>query len=168
MKNKKVLIYGYGNPGRKDDGLGVKMVEMVEHWVKAHDLDQIDIDSNYQLNIEDAEKIATYDLVVFVDASQESDLTNFKLTDVVQNEEKVEFTMHAVAPAYLLHLCHKLFDKKPDTKLLSIRGYRWEFEEGLSDSALLNLERAFLFLQCRLMHWLDFEFSGVKCEEKWN
>ncbi len=162
--DKKVLIYGYGNPGRRDDGLGIKMTEMIEEWKEAHGFDQIDIDSNYQLNVEDAEKVADYDLVLFVDASQEDDLTNFRLTDVEPNEDKVEFTMHAVSPAYILHLCQKLFNKKPDTKLLSIRGYRWEFEEGITDSAFLNLERAFIFLQCRLTNWLELEFTGLKCE----
>jgi len=164
MKDKKVLIYGYGNPGRKDDGLGIKMTEMIEEWKNAHDFDQIDVDSNYQLNVEDAEKIADYDLVLFVDASQEDDLTNFRLIDVEPNEEKVEFTMHAVSPAYILHLSRKLFNKEPDTKLLSIRGYRWEFEEGITDSAFLNLERAFIYLQCRLTNWLKLEFTGLKCE----
>jgi Ni,Fe-hydrogenase maturation factor len=56
MKDKKVLIYGYGNPGRRDDGLGIKMSELIAHWSEAHHLEQIEVDSNYQLNIEDAEK----------------------------------------------------------------------------------------------------------------
>ena len=162
-KEKKVLIYGYGNPGRKDDGMGIKITEMIEEWKTAHDLYQIDVDSNYQLNVEDAEKVSQYDIVIFADASQETDLTNFRLTEVEPNEQKVEFTMHAVSPAYIVHLCQKLFHKKPEAKLLSIKGYRWEFEEGISDSALLNMERAFIFLQCQLQNLLDIEFSGIKC-----
>jgi hydrogenase maturation protease len=160
---KRVLIYGYGNPGRRDDGMGIRITEMVEEWKQAHNLNRIDVDSNYQLNVEDAEKVSRYDLVIFVDASQETDLTNFRLTEIKPNNQKVEFTMHAVSPAYIIHLCEKLFDKKPQAKLLSIKGYRWEFQEGLSDSALLNMERAFIFLQCRLMNELDIKFSGIKC-----
>ena len=136
---------------------------MIEEWKNEHNLTQIDVDSNYQLNVEDAEKISQYDVVIFVDASQEEDLTNFRLVEVIPNEEKVEFTMHAVSPAYIVHLCQKLFSKKPETKLLSIKGYRWEFQEGISDSALLNMERAFIFLQCQLMSLLDIKFSGIKC-----
>ncbi len=162
-REKKVLIYGYGNPGRRDDGMGIKITEMIEEWKNEHNLTQIDVDSNYQLNVEDAEKVSQYDVVIFVDASQEDNLTNFKMTEVVPNEEKVEFTMHAVSPAYIVHLCQKLFNKKPETKLLSIKGYRWEFQEGISDSALLNMERAFIFLQCQLMNILDIKFSGIKC-----
>jgi len=161
--DKKILIYGYGNPGRKDDGLGIKMADLMEEWTKEHDVKNLDVDSNYQLNVEDAEKIAGYDLVVFVDASQETDLTNFRMVDVVPDDTQVEFTMHAVSPAYILHLCKKLFNKQPDTKLLSIRGYRWEFEEGLTDSALLNLERAQVFLVCKIINWKQLDFPKIKC-----
>ncbi len=163
--NKKILIYGYGNPGRRDDGMGLKITEMVEEWKEIHNLNQIEVDSNYQLNVEDAEKVSQYDVVIFVDASQETDLSNFRLTDVVANDQKVEFTMHAVSPAYIMHLCKKLFNKEPEAKLLSIKGYRWEFEEGISDSATLNMERAYIFLQCQIMKLLDVEFSGIKCNQ---
>lgn len=163
IAEKKILIYGYGNPGRRDDGMGIKITEMVEAWKTAHDLYQIDVDSNYQLNVEDAEKVSRYDHIIFVDASQETDLTNFRFTDIVPNDKKVEFTMHAVSPAYIVHLCEKLFNKKPETKLLSIKGYRWEFEEGLTENAQLNIERAFTFLQRRLINLMDSKFSEIKC-----
>ena len=162
-REKKVLIYGYGNPGRRDDGMGIKITEMIEEWKNAHNLFQIDTDSNYQLNVEDAEKISQYDIVIFADASQETNLTNFRFTKVEPNEQQVEFTMHAVSPAYIVHLCQKLFHKKPAANLLSMKGYRWEFEEGISDHALLNLERAFIFLQCQLQNMLAIEFSEIKC-----
>jgi len=68
---KRVLIYGYGNPGRQDDGLGNEMVNMIQKWIETHHLTCMETDSNYQLNIEDAEKIAPWDIVVFVDATKE-------------------------------------------------------------------------------------------------
>lgn len=160
----KILVYGYGNPGRRDDGMGIKITEMVEEWKKDHNLQNIDVDNNYQLNIEDAEKVSQYDVVIFVDASQETNLTNFKLTNVEPNNRKVEFTMHAVSPSYIIHLCQTLFKKRPKALLLSIKGYRWEFQESLSDSALLNMERAFIFLKCELMNLLNITFSHIKCK----
>lgn len=160
---KKILIYGYGNPGRRDDGLGVAMAEMVEEWIKINNLPQIDVDSNYQLNVEDAEKISNYDLVIFVDASQEEYLQDFKMTDIIPNKNMVEFTMHAVSPAYILHLTNDLFKKHPDAKLLSIRGYRWEFQEGISESAQHNLESAYSFLLSELTNWLQLENQKINC-----
>jgi hydrogenase maturation protease len=159
----KMLIYGYGNPGRKDDGIGIAMAGMMEEWIKEHKVSNVDVDTNYQLNIEDAEKISKYDIVVFIDATQEKNISNFILEDVKPEKDKIEFTMHAVSPAYILYLCKKLFDKNPDTKLLHIRGYRWEFKEGLSDSAFLNLERAQQFLICKIINWLKLKIPKNKC-----
>ena len=62
--NRNILFYGYGNPGRQDDALGISFVDEMEKWVKSQKLENIDFDTNYQLNIEDAEKISQYDLVI--------------------------------------------------------------------------------------------------------
>ena len=64
----KILFYGYGNPGRQDDGLGICFVEEMEKFVRDKDISDISFDSNYQLNIEDADTIKNYDLVFFCDA----------------------------------------------------------------------------------------------------
>ncbi len=69
--DKKILLYGYGNPGRQDDALGIRFIERMQVWVKEKGLDNIFFDSNYQLNIEDADTISDYDIVYFVDASME-------------------------------------------------------------------------------------------------
>ena len=52
--DRKILVYGYGNPGRQDDGLGVALVEELEQWVATEKIPGLDFDSNYQLNAEDA------------------------------------------------------------------------------------------------------------------
>ena len=149
---KRVLIYGYGNPGRQDDALGNEMAERVQEWIEEHGLRCMETDSNYQLNIEDAEKISDWEVVVFVDASQE-DIHEYKFEKVDPSDAQVEFTMHAVSPAYVLHLSEKLFNKLPETYVLGIKGYEWDFKEGLSDNARLNLEQAFQFLTRKLAKW---------------
>ena len=65
MNDRRVLILGYGNPGRQDDGLGPAIAEAVAAW----ELPNVMTDDPYQLNIEDAAALAEHDLVVFVDAS---------------------------------------------------------------------------------------------------
>jgi hydrogenase maturation protease len=141
----QILVYGYGNPGREDDGLGYAMVRKLEEWVTENEISGIEFDSNYQLNIEDAEVISNKDLVIFVDASTE-ELTDFILTEVT-GETEVSFTTHAASPGYIVKLCADLFGKTPKVMLLHIKGYRWEFLEGLSDQAESNLEKAFTFMK---------------------
>lgn len=144
-KNPKILVYGYGNPGRQDDGLGNAFIDKMEEWVENENLSGIEFDSNYQLNVEDADTISGKDLVFFVDASTEP-IKDFCLTRVSASDASIEFTMHAVSASFVLDLCNKLFQKNPDCYLLHIKGYEWELKEGLSEKANANLEKAFNFL----------------------
>lgn len=154
-ENFKVLVYGYGNPGRRDDALGNEMVIKIREWIEEHKIKNVEVDSNYQLNVEDAEKISSKDVVVFVDAIQDEKIHEYKFTHLEPSAAKQEFTMHAVSPEYVLHVCENLFEKKPKACLLAIRGYEWELKEGLSDNAKLNLEQAFQFLTRKLEAYID-------------
>lgn len=146
---KRILIYAFGNPGRQDDGLGNRLVEELEPWLKDEAFDRVTTESNYQLNIEDADNIKDRDIVVFVDASVE-DIKNIHLGIVEPSEGRSEFTMHAASPAYILALCIKLYQKHPETYLLQIRGYEWEFLEKLSPQAEQNLSMALSFIKERI------------------
>jgi hydrogenase maturation protease len=142
---KKILIYGYGNPGRQDDALANEVINKIEDAKKDGYFAGIDTDSNYQLNIEDAEIISRYDTVVFVDASTE-DIEDVVITEVSPSDAKVEFTMHAVSPSFVLDLCIKMYNKKPEVYLMHIKGYEWEFMEAMTEEAKENLEKAFAVL----------------------
>ena len=141
----KILVYGYGNPGREDDGLGAELVKRLEQWAAENRLSHIEFDSNYQLNIEDAEAISEKEIVIFADASTE-EIDTFVLTEV-SGEHDVSFTTHAASPGYIVKLCKELFNKSPKVYLLHIKGYQWEFKEGLSEQAERNLQLATLFVQ---------------------
>ena len=146
----KILIYGYGNPGRQDDGLGNAFTSRIQEWVAIEGLHDFHFDSNYQLNIEDAEAIANMDLVIFADASEE-EIEDFCLTKV-DGTSGVTFTTHAASPGYIVKLCEELFNKKPHVLLLHIKGYEWEFKEGLSDKAVDNLNASLIYMKKRLLH----------------
>ena len=139
---KRTLIYGYGNPGRQDDALANELIEQIEAAKSKGEFAGIDTDSNYQLNIEDAEIISKYETVIFVDASIE-EIQDIAFTKVEPSDAKVEFSMHAVSTSFVLDLCKKMYDKEPEVYLLHIKGYEWEFMEELTSGALSNLDKAF-------------------------
>lgn len=149
--DRKILVYGYGNPGRQDDGLGNEFVNRLENWIQTHQLSGIEVDSNYQLNIEDAAVIADKDIVIFVDASVES-IEDFALTRVLPADSHIEFTMHACSSSFVLDLCNKIYGKNPETFLLHIKGYEWGFVEQLSSKAISNLEKALDFCKNLLLN----------------
>lgn len=146
----QILVYGYGNPGREDDGLGIELVKKLEHWSKQVGIQGIEFDSNYQLNIEDAEIISGKDVVIFADASTE-DIDEFILTEVT-GESEATFTTHAASPGYIVQLCTELFGKCPRVYLLHIKGYNWEFQEKISNQAEKNLQKAFEFMKNYLIN----------------
>lgn len=144
-KEFKILLYGYGNPGRKDDGLGPAIIDLVEKWIIQEEHKNIFVDSNYQLNIEDAYSIRDYDIVIFIDASIE-DIDDYIVTRV-EPSDKVNYTMHSVSPSFVLHLCKNMYNYTPDTFLLHIKGYAFELQEGLTEQADKNLKKAVDFIK---------------------
>lgn len=147
-KEPKILIFGYGNPGRQDDGLGVAIAERIEGWARQVSKTNIEVDSNYQLNIEDASNISEYDIIYFIDASKE-DIDSF-IIEEVSPSAKEEFTTHSASPGYILDLCHKIYRKYPQVYLLHVKGYEWEFMEEMTEKAKNNLEKASQFLKKKI------------------
>jgi hydrogenase maturation protease len=144
QKPIKILVYGYGNPGRKDDGLGPAFADKVENWVRETGAPGIDTDSNYQLNIEDAYNVKDYDIVIYADASKEA-IEHF-LIDRVTPSDKAAFNTHSVSPGFVLDLCNQLYAKDPLILLLHLKGYDFSLEENLTSGAEENLDMAFNFL----------------------
>lgn len=133
----KVLVIGYGNPGRRDDGLGPTFAARLQEL----NLEDVTVDSDYQLNVEDAHDVAAHDAVVFVDAWMEGNVP-FQLTRI-EPKPAIAFSSHSVEPPALLALAHDLFGSKAPGYALAIRGYEFgEFGEGLSMPAAMNLEAA--------------------------
>ncbi|MBN2480672.1 MAG: hydrogenase maturation protease [Bacteroidales bacterium] len=143
--NIKILIIGYGNPGRQDDGVGVLLVDDLHQWAEESKLEFIYTDSNYQLNLEDAATISDFDLVIFADASKE-DVRDFIMTRL-EPSPVANFTMHSASPAFILHICEQIFHRSPEAYLLHIKGYKWEFMNEPTARALENLNRALEYVK---------------------
>lgn len=140
-----LLVYGYGNPGRQDDGLGPALVKALEEWLAASPRAGLALDSNYQLNAEDALEVSRHDSVIFVDAAEEGDAP-FRFTPL-QPESGMAFSTHSLSPGAVLALCAELYGKRPPAWILAIRGYAWEPNAPLSAGASANLAAALAFVQ---------------------
>lgn len=152
---KQVLVIGYGNPGRLDDGLGPALVDEFERL----DLENVTVDAEYQLAVEDAAEIAQYDVVVFADASVRGG-EPFEFSPV-RPQRELSFTTHSVAPHAVVALARDMFHAEPRAFTLAIRGYEFnEFGERLSERARVNLREAVTFLarlirEDRFEEWMD-------------
>lgn len=144
LRSPRILVLGYGNPGRQDDGLGPAAAAEIEQigWPGVTTSD------NYQLVIEDAIQIAAQDVIWFVDARCEGDAPcEMRRLSAAFD---ITFTSHLLKPEALLAIAHQQFGKIPEAHLLSIRGYEFEFAEGLSDRARHNLALAVALMRRRI------------------
>ena len=142
---RPVLVYGYGNPGRQDDGLGVALAGELEAWAQAGKVPGLAFDSNYQLNAEDALAVAGSRAVVFIDAAPEGpEPFEFRR---LQSKAEIAFSTHAMSPESVLALAAELYGAQPPAWLLAIRGYAWELNAPPTVGAQANLAAAQKFLQ---------------------
>jgi len=138
----QVLLIGYGNPARRDDGLGPALAEAVS----AMQLEGVTVDADYQLHVENAAEAAPYEVVVFADAH--TSCTEPFVFERLEPKAEVSFTSHSVSPQAVLGMAHELFSSRVRGYLLGIRGHAFEgFGEELSPRARTNLAAATEYLE---------------------
>jgi len=134
----RVLLIGYGNPGRLDDGLGPALAAAVEELR----LPGVTVEADYQLTVEDAAQVAECDVVLFADADQTGP-EPFSVRRIRPGRRGVSFSSHSVRPEAVLALAGELFNAEPEAYILGVRGYEFgEFGERLSQRARANLAEA--------------------------
>lgn len=136
-KLDNTLIIGIGNNTRQDDGLGWCYLDNLE----ADDFNPDNLLYKYQLMVEDAELIAEYKNIFFIDASKSHSKEGF-LIERIFPAEQVAFSTHAVPPNQILNLCESIYLKKPKAYVIKIDGYKWDIEIGLTEEAQQNLTKA--------------------------
>lgn len=139
----RVLVYGYGNPGRLDDGLGPALVdELAARGVG----DDVALETGYQLQVEDAALVAPFDLVIFADAHATC-APPFELRELAPCH-CADFTTHSLAPEAVLALARDLYGSRARGFTLGIRGCHFDdYGERLSPLARRHLDAAADFLR---------------------
>ena len=141
--HESCLIYGIGNVGRQDDGLGWAFID----WLEENNIcPKADIARHYQLQLEHADLISHKQRVLFVDATKAPDVEDIRLEDVAPKMD-FSFSSHAVSIPAIIATCHRCFDKYPKVQLLTMKGYEWELHIGLTTNAARNLNTAIDFFR---------------------
>lgn len=138
---RKLLILGYGNPDREDDGVAWHILHAlsVKLGLPAPDSyedefpesEQIDFAFQLQLTPEMAEDIAAYEYVCFIDAHTGNIPEPVRLITVKSEFQNSPFTHH-LTPQSLMSMCETIYGKRPDSALLSVLGHRFLFTRELS------------------------------------
>ena len=132
--SRRGLVLGYGNPGRGDDGLAIRLVEALE--VPAG----VDVEAAFQPGIEHAAAVADHDWVLFVDAAADA-RAPFEVRKV-EPLPNAAFSTHVVDLGSILVIAAESFGRRTPAWLLAIRGYDFGLAEELSAGAVRNLDAA--------------------------
>lgn len=134
----KVLIIGYGNPLRGDDGVG---------WVIAEKLGEllpqevVVVKTGIQLTPELAADLSEAEIVIFVDARVGEPAGEIQC-EQVEPLPTLPSSSHHFTPSALLSYALHFFGKAPQTFLVSINGAEFGFQEQLSPIVLNSVPKA--------------------------
>lgn len=151
-----ILVIGYGNSLRSDDGAGCRVSDIVASW----DLPYVRSLTVHQLTPELAEPIAQSELVIFIDACVNSDdsASRRKKSKPIVQVQKIAVSKqlssapvtelgHLSDPRSLLVLAQQVYGEVPIAYSLLLPAVNWEFGEQLSTVTRKSIDQTVDFLQ---------------------
>lgn len=138
----RLVVFGWGNDARGDDGLGPLLLERVVRagWTDVQAIE------DFQLQIEHALDLEGADLALFLDAGKGTPAP-FGFAEI-KPARGATHTTHALAPEAVLDVYARALGKAPPPAFtLCVRGEHFELGQGLSPEASERLEAAWSFVK---------------------
>lgn len=124
---ERVLIIGYGNPLRSDDGVGWLVAQrLLREGVRS----DVRVMAAQQLTPEMAEDVSRVEKVLFVDAARSGAPGSVGCVEIVAVEAGAD--SHEVSPRMILALAKDLYGRSPRGFLLTVAGESFETGETMS------------------------------------
>ena len=123
----RILIVGYGNPLRCDDGLGWRAAEELARTLPAPDIEVI---TRHQLTPELADNIKDADAVFFIDATRGDQPGEVSCKPVLPQPWIPH--CHECSPAAVLALAQKLYGATPQAFAVTLCGECFDHGEAIS------------------------------------
>jgi hydrogenase maturation protease len=131
-----ILVIGYGNTLRGDDGVGPRAVETLSGM----ELPGVRTLLCHQLAPEHAAPLSRANIAIFVDAA--ADGSKEVQWRKLEPARGAQVSAHAADPRSLLALARDVFGHSPEAWWVTIPAYRMEFGEDLTPQARQGLEAA--------------------------
>ncbi len=141
-RRPRIVVFGWGNTSRGDDGLGPLLLQKIEDLGLAH----VVTIEDFQLQLEHALDLKGADLALFVDASVVAPAP-FSFVETGPRLG-LTHTSHAMAPEAVLDVYSRVMGETPPPAfVLGMRGEGFELGSGLGATARDHLDAAFAFLR---------------------
>ena len=133
-----VVVVGYGNPLRGDDGFGWRAAERLERELGA----RAEVVTCHQLTPELAEPLGRARLAIFLDADATAEPGVVTVADVADAPGYEAATSHHLTPAALLACSERLYGGRPRGVTITVGAASFGYEERLSPAVEAAIERA--------------------------
>ena len=134
-----VLVIGYGNPLRSDDGIGWRVAEAVRQ-IHTRD-DRVEVLTCHQLVPELAANIAEADHVIFVDATEGATGGQVQHKDLNPAQYSGS-SHHQVDPTSLLQLSREVYGRCPKACLITVSAESLSFGQQLTQHVKRGIPNA--------------------------
>jgi hydrogenase maturation protease len=136
-RGEGILVLGYGNTQRGDDGVGPRIAGVVAGW----GLPNVNVIERHQLTPELADPISRASHVIFVDAVVNQPTTDVQVSPLLPAKTTLAWH-HATSPGALLALAGSVFGRAPNAWMVSIPVSELGLGEGLSEQAQRGVDEA--------------------------
>lgn len=156
----RTLIFGYGNYDRQDDGVAWHILSELKRSLGLPNSEQIDDDFDstddlvlifqLQLTPELAESLVVFDRLCLIDAHTGAipEDVRFRKLDPAFLHSPLT---HHLTPEALLSITQTLYQQIPETVLVSVHGYEFEFTQSLSSRTQQLVSQAV----AKICEWLS-------------
>ena len=141
----KILVCGYGNPFRTDDGAGHVLAPLLADRLEAFG-EEVALRLEHQLLPEMAEDFSAFDLLIFADARVPGTAPEegFLLEEILPDPLLEGLNIHSVGPEWVLALAAQIGGSVPPSLLVSVEGKSFDFGEEPTSICKARIEKAVL------------------------
>ena len=132
-----ILIIGYGNVLRGDDGVGCLAAEELQRLFR--DDPEVRVIATHQLTPELAEDISRSEFALFLDATSSEEPGRISQLRVLPKAGPSGFT-HQLTPASLLSAADYLYGHIPEAACITVAGWSFKLDNKLSRRANMLLQ----------------------------
>ncbi len=166
-----LYIVGFGNPQRRDDGIGCYIVRQLKSALKAYD--KIGFLSVRHPEPSIVDELHGADQILFVDATIKTLSSGWQFNRIQPEPDMLPYTTHHFTPMVILGMINMIYGQSPPTWVLTVEGCDFGFGNRLTSAAKKRAESAISaivgFVRANLQTPLDvgtnfLKRTGVKNE----
>lgn len=135
--HRSILVVGYGNPLRRDDGVGQETAKQIATW----EMPNVEAIAVHQLTPELAEPLARVEVAIFIDAYPATAEQNIQVRPL-ELAKSGKTSGHWCEPQVLLAMTQALYDGHPQAWWVMVPGVDFGLGDSLSPVAKQGIESA--------------------------